>query len=88
MSPGFEIADFASIPPNPCPCGLARRAFADLADFVSVEGGEGLIGHSYFLSNPSVRADLTAIVRDHRKVDDRMRALVEIRRPFWYLPNH
>lgn len=62
--------------------------FADLADFISVEGGEGLIGHSYFLSNPSVRADLTAIVRDHRKVDDRMRALVEIRRPFWYLPNH
>lgn len=33
MSAGFEIADFASIPPTHCPCGLARRAFGDLADF-------------------------------------------------------
>ncbi|MBW3596055.1 MAG: cupin domain-containing protein [Planctomycetes bacterium] len=27
------MADFANIPPTPCPCGLARRAFADVADF-------------------------------------------------------
>jgi len=61
--------------------------FADLADFISVEGGEGLVGHSYFLSNPRVRADMTAIVRDDRKASDRRPSLVEIRRPFWYLPN-
>lgn len=61
--------------------------FAGLADFISVEGGEGLVGHSYFLSNPVVRADMTAIVRDNRKADDPRRSLVEIRRPFWYLPN-
>ncbi|MCA9268708.1 MAG: cupin domain-containing protein [Planctomycetales bacterium] len=30
---GFEIVDFATIPGVPCPCGTARRAFADVADF-------------------------------------------------------
>ena len=29
----FEIADFDQIAAVPCPCGLARRAFGDLADF-------------------------------------------------------
>ena len=28
-----EIVDFAEIPPVPCPCGYARRAFAEVADF-------------------------------------------------------
>jgi len=31
--PGVEIADFNEIAPTPCPCGLARRAFADVEDF-------------------------------------------------------
>ncbi len=30
---GYEIADFQEIPGVPCPCGTARRAFADVADF-------------------------------------------------------
>jgi len=30
---GFEVVDFAEIPGVPCPCGTARRAFADVADF-------------------------------------------------------
>ena len=29
----YEIADFATIPGVPCPCGIARRAFADVADY-------------------------------------------------------
>lgn len=29
----YEIADFAAIAPVDCPCGQARRAFADVADF-------------------------------------------------------
>jgi mannose-6-phosphate isomerase-like protein (cupin superfamily) len=29
----YEIADFAEIAPVACPCGQARRAFADVADF-------------------------------------------------------
>lgn len=31
--PPYEWADFAAIPGVPCPCGTARRAFADVADF-------------------------------------------------------
>jgi mannose-6-phosphate isomerase-like protein (cupin superfamily) len=30
---GYELVDFAEIPGVPCPCGTARRAFADVADF-------------------------------------------------------
>lgn len=29
----YSIADFATIPAVPCPCGFARRAFADVPDF-------------------------------------------------------
>ena len=72
---------------NPEAMRLAPH-FADLADFISVEGGEGVIGHSYFLSNPRVRADMTALVRDNRKAGDTERPLTEIRRPFWFLSNH
>jgi esterase/lipase superfamily enzyme len=61
--------------------------FARLTDFVSVEGGEGLIGHSYFLSNPHVRADITALIRDRAKAGSPERPLREIQRPFWFLPN-
>lgn len=29
----YQIVDFADIPGVPCPCGTARRAFADVADY-------------------------------------------------------
>ena len=29
----YEIVDFRELPPTTCPCGQARRAFADVADF-------------------------------------------------------
>jgi mannose-6-phosphate isomerase-like protein (cupin superfamily) len=32
-SPGYEIADFSQLPGVPCPCGTARRAFSDVADY-------------------------------------------------------
>jgi mannose-6-phosphate isomerase-like protein (cupin superfamily) len=32
-APGFEVVDFADVPPVACPCGAARRAFGDVADF-------------------------------------------------------
>jgi mannose-6-phosphate isomerase-like protein (cupin superfamily) len=32
-SPRYEIADFAEIAGVSCPCGTARRAFADVPDF-------------------------------------------------------
>jgi mannose-6-phosphate isomerase-like protein (cupin superfamily) len=30
---GYELVDFAAVPGVPCPCGTARRAFADVPDF-------------------------------------------------------
>lgn len=59
----------------------------DVAEFVSVEGGDGYIGHSYFLSNPAVRADLVALIRDRKKPGEPGRPLVEVNHPFWFLPN-
>ena len=32
-TPGYELADFSEIAGVPCPCGVARRAFADVADY-------------------------------------------------------
>ena len=32
-APAYEIVDFAQLPGIPCPCGTARRAFVDVADF-------------------------------------------------------
>ena len=29
----YEIVDFGQLPATPCPCGQARRAFADADDF-------------------------------------------------------
>jgi mannose-6-phosphate isomerase-like protein (cupin superfamily) len=29
----YHVADFATIPGVPCPCGIARRAFADVTAF-------------------------------------------------------
>lgn len=31
--PGVDIVDFDKIAPTRCPCGMARRAFADVDDF-------------------------------------------------------
>ncbi len=32
-APRWHIADFAEIPGVPCPCGTARRAFADVPEY-------------------------------------------------------
>jgi esterase/lipase superfamily enzyme len=53
-----------------------------LVDFIEFSGG-GFIGHSYFLSDPAVKADLVALIRDRVKAGDPRRQLVEIKRPFW-----
>lgn len=31
--PGYELVDFTDLPKVPCPCGQARRAFAEVEDF-------------------------------------------------------
>ena len=32
-TPGYRVIDFNQIPPVPCPCGTARRGFADELDY-------------------------------------------------------
>jgi mannose-6-phosphate isomerase-like protein (cupin superfamily) len=32
-APHYQVADFATIPGVLCPCGVARRAFADVSEF-------------------------------------------------------
>jgi mannose-6-phosphate isomerase-like protein (cupin superfamily) len=32
-SKAYEFVDFKALPGVPCPCGTARRAFSDVADF-------------------------------------------------------
>lgn len=33
LGEGYRVVDFATISPQPCPCGQARRAFADVPEF-------------------------------------------------------
>jgi mannose-6-phosphate isomerase-like protein (cupin superfamily) len=33
MAQGYELVDYSRIPGTPCPCGTARRGFAEVADF-------------------------------------------------------
>lgn len=60
----------------------AGSQMGGLVDFIEFSGGGGLIGHSYF-SDPAVKADLVALIRDRAKAGDPRRQLVEIERPFW-----
>lgn len=32
-APRYEVVDFATLAPTACPCGQARRAFGEVADF-------------------------------------------------------
>ncbi|WP_332303318.1 alpha/beta hydrolase [Rhizobium sp. GR12] len=56
-----------------------------LVDFIEFSGHGDLIGHSYFLSNQKVRADLVALIRGQVKAGDPRRQLIEIMRPFWQI---
>ncbi|MCP4190481.1 MAG: cupin domain-containing protein [Planctomycetaceae bacterium] len=33
LRPGYELVNFAEVTPVACPCGMARRAFAETTDF-------------------------------------------------------
>lgn len=60
----------------------AGSQMGGLVDFIEFSGG-GFIGHSYFLSDPAVKADFVALIRDRVKAGDPRRQIVEIKRPFW-----
>ena len=59
------------------------RAVAGFATFVQVTNTAGFIGHSYFVSDPAVSADLVSLVRYGLEPGDPGRPLEEISRPFW-----
>jgi esterase/lipase superfamily enzyme len=59
------------------------RAMAGFAAFVQVSQTAGFIGHSYFVSDPAVSADLVSLVRYGLAPGDPGRPLEEISRPFW-----
>ena len=56
------------------------------ADLIEVDENTGAFGHGYFLSNPEVRSDLVALIRDGLKPGDPGRPLVEISKAFWRIP--
>jgi esterase/lipase superfamily enzyme len=56
---------------------------AGIADFIEYKGQAGFFGHGYFNSDPAVREDLVALLRDRLKAGDPGRPLVEVKRPFW-----
>jgi esterase/lipase superfamily enzyme len=56
---------------------------AGIADFIEYKGQAGFFGHAYFNSDPAVREDLVALLRDRLKAGDPRRPLVEVKRPFW-----
>ena len=58
-----------------------------LVDLIEVDENTGAFGHGYFLSNPAVRSDLAALIRDRLKPGDPGRPLVQIHRHFWRIPS-
>ena len=56
------------------------------ADVIQVRGRTDFFGHSYFVSNPEVSADIIAMLRYGLKPNDPGRPLVEIVKPFWRVP--
>jgi esterase/lipase superfamily enzyme len=55
-----------------------------LVDFIEYSGRGSFIGHRYF-TDPAVKADLVALIRDRAEAGDPRRQLVEVKRPFWRL---
>ena len=56
-------------------------------DLISVESGGGeFLGHSYFLANDHVRNDIVSLIRNHQSAGSSERQLIEIKKPFWFLP--
>jgi len=62
----------------------ARRI--SVLDIIQVRGTTDWVGHSYFISNPSVSSDLIALLRYGLQPNEPGRPLEEIERPFWRLP--
>jgi esterase/lipase superfamily enzyme len=55
-------------------------------DIVEVRGTTDLFGHSYFITNPKVSADIIAMLRYDGRPNDPGRPLEQIAGPFWRIP--
>jgi esterase/lipase superfamily enzyme len=55
----------------------------DAVDIIEVDGSTDFFGHSYFVSNPKVSADIIAMLRYRLGANDPGRPLVQVSGPFW-----
>jgi esterase/lipase superfamily enzyme len=57
-------------------------------DVIQIRGTTDSFGHSYFVSNPEVSADIIALLRYRLQPNEPGRPLDEVVRPFWRVPTH
>jgi hypothetical protein len=55
-------------------------------DIIQVRGTTDFFGHSYFVSNPRVSADIVAMLRYELQPNEPGRPLEHIAGPFWRVP--
>ena len=55
-------------------------------DIIEVRGTTDFFGHSYFVSNPQVSADIIAMLRYGLRPNEPGRPLEQIAGPFWRVP--
>ena len=58
----------------------------DAVDIIEVRGSTDFFGHSYFVSNPKVSADIIAMLRYGLRANEPGRPLQQIAGPFWRVP--
>jgi hypothetical protein len=62
---------------------IASIAMLGAVDIVEARGMTDLFGHSYFVSNPQVSADIIALLRYGFRPNDPGRPLERVAGPFW-----
>ena len=68
------------------PDQIAMIGGLDAVEIIEVEGTTDFFGHSYFVSNPKVSADIIAMLRYGLRPNDPGRPLEHIAGPFWRVP--
>jgi hypothetical protein len=61
-------------------------AMLGAVDIVEARGMTDFFGHSYFVSNPQVSADIIALLRYGLRPNDPGRPLEPVAGPFWRVP--
>ena len=60
----------------------------DAVDIIEVDGSTDFFGHSYFVSNPKVSADIIAMLRYGLRPNEPGRPLLQVSGPFWKVAGH